>query len=82
MTTPLWIVILNFILTDPNHRKERAIRHALKSEKIDVTTLRQLAIGRGGLLKNELRIEAWPHLLGVSVDDIDEKPGLLILGIF
>ena len=55
--------------------KVAAIGRALSSDPVDVTTLRQLAISRGGLLNNDLRCKAWPLLLDVDVKDIPEKPG-------
>ena len=49
----------------------------VRSANPDREALKQLAIGRGGLLNNRLRRLAWPVLLGVDVTDVSPKPGLL-----
>ena len=66
---------LFFADVSSSHRKKLNIKKVLANEELDAGRLRQLAISQGGLLTNELRIEAWPKLLGVDVDDIEEKPG-------
>ena len=50
------------------------IRRVLNAETVDVDTLRQLAISRGGLLSDDLRLQAWPKLLSVDVSNISPKP--------
>ena len=56
-------------------QKISAIRRVLNAEAVDIDTLRQLAISRGGLLSDELRLQAWPKLLSVDVNNIPPKPG-------
>ena len=51
-----------------------AIRKALNADPVDIASLRQLAISRGGLINDELRLRAWPKLLNVNVFNIGIKP--------
>ena len=64
-----------FIDEFSRRQKVRAINRALFTDPFDITTLKQLAISRGGLLSDELRCKAWPKLLQIDVDNIPEKPG-------
>ena len=71
------VVLFVFLQDDFTKRKKiAAIRRALQSEPVDVLTLRQQCISRGGLLQDDLRREAWAKLLFVNVDDIPRKPGM------
>ena len=65
------------MLADELTKKQKilAIRRVLNAESVDIDTLRQLAISRGGLLSDELRLQAWPKLLSVDVNNIPPKPG-------
>ena len=65
------------MLADDLTKKQKisAIRRVLNAEAVDIDTLRQLAISRGGLLSDELRLQAWPKLLSVDVKNIPPKPG-------
>ena len=60
-------------------QKVAVISRALSSDPVDVATLRQLAISRGGLVNDELRKKAWPKLLNVGLEDISPKPGNSLL---
>lgn len=60
-------------------KKIAAIHRALQTEPVDVLTLRQLCISRGGLLQDDLRKEAWAKLLFVNVEEIPSKPDTEIL---
>jgi len=70
-------MILLFLLPDDFTKKKKiaAIHRALRTEPVDVLTLRQLCISRGGLLQDDLRKEAWAKLLFVDVNKIPSKPG-------
>ena len=68
-----------FFIDEASERvKIDSIKKAINKEKVDVTTLKQLAISRGGLINDELRKKAWPELLGANVEDIEPKPGKAI----
>lgn len=60
-------------------QKRNAIKTALTEESDSVSTLRQLAISSGGLLDNEIRLECWPQLLEVDVNNITPKPSQEVL---
>ncbi|XP_069771210.1 TBC1 domain family member 20 isoform X3 [Narcine bancroftii] len=56
-------------------RKLLTIHQALNNDPVDVRTLRQCAVGEGGLLSDEIRRKVWPKLLNVNVYDLPSKPG-------
>ncbi|XP_014673317.1 PREDICTED: TBC1 domain family member 20-like [Priapulus caudatus] len=55
-------------------QKYLLIVKALQSDPIDVITLKQCAISRGGLISDELRAKVWPHLLGIEVTQVKFLP--------
>ncbi|XP_069771209.1 TBC1 domain family member 20 isoform X2 [Narcine bancroftii] len=57
-------------------RKLLTIHQALNNDPVDVRTLRQCAVGEGGLLSDEIRRKVWPKLLNVNVYDLPSKPGM------
>ncbi|XP_064598713.1 TBC1 domain family member 20-like [Liolophura sinensis] len=59
--------------------KISSIQKCLESDPVDITSLRQLAISRGGLINDELRRKVWPELLGVDVSSIPPKPDQSVL---
>ena len=72
--------IFLFLLDDLTKRQKiLAINRVLKTEPVDVETLKQLCISRGGLLSDEIRKKAWPKLLQVDVGNILDKPGIYTL---
>lgn len=57
------------------------VAHSMKYDKIktaianaDIVSLRALALDRRGLLKDELRMKAWPILLGIDRETPAPKP--------
>lgn len=72
---------------DPNspeavkkREKMKKIREVLSSEKLDLKTLKELAISSGGLLDDGLRKEAWPLLMGMGQEDPEiKKPTLEVV---
>ena len=69
-------IYLYFLFADDLSKKQKvtAITKAVSADPIDIVTLRQLSISRGGLLNHELRRKAWPKLLNVNVFKIAKKP--------
>ncbi|CAH1779036.1 unnamed protein product [Owenia fusiformis] len=67
--------------SDAITRKQKtvAITKALQCDPVDVTSLRQLAISRGGLITDELRYLAWPKLVNVNIYNIPPKPKASVL---
>lgn len=55
-----------------NNPKCSKIKDAIT--KKDIVSLRALSLDRGGLLKDELRREAWPILLNIDPELPLEKP--------
>jgi len=55
-------------------QKISAIRRACNCDPVDIDTLKQLAISRGGLLNNEIRKKVYPKLLEFNMQNISPKP--------
>uniref|UniRef100_A0A8D2IYD0 TBC1 domain family member 20 n=1 Tax=Varanus komodoensis TaxID=61221 RepID=A0A8D2IYD0_VARKO len=51
------------------------IHRALTRDPVDVGSLREAALGLGGLLTDEIRRKVWPKLLGVNIYSAPPKPG-------
>ncbi len=75
-----WNGLINFYTCFPDDvtkkQKVSAIQRVLRAQPVDVPTLCQFAISRGGLLTDKLRLRVWPKLLKVDLDDIPPKPGI------
>ena len=70
-------VVLFLSIDGPTKQKKvNAITNTVHAEDLDLNVLRQLAISRGGLLNDQLRIKAYPKLLDVDIDNIPEKPSM------
>ncbi len=83
--SPWWQSIPNYFLfytcfPDDVTKKQKvsAIQRVLRSQPVDVPTLCQFAISRGGLLTDKLRLKVWPKLLKVDLNDIPPKPGIIM----
>lgn len=61
--------------TPTTKQKYLTIVKALTSNPVDVITLKQCAISRGGLISDRLRAEAWPHLLAIKISQVDFLAG-------
>lgn len=55
-------------------QKVLAIGRVLKTEPVDVGTLKQFCISRGGLLSDDIRKKTWHKLLSADVENILQKP--------
>ena len=69
--------IITLLSLDELARKTKAktIERALAADSPDVEQLQQLALSRGGLLNDQLRMEVWPIIVGVDVSENPKKPG-------
>lgn len=47
--------------------KQRRIEEALRSDPVDLSSLKELSLSNGGLLSAQIRKKVWPKLLGVNV---------------
>ncbi|XP_071987918.1 TBC1 domain family member 20-like isoform X1 [Engystomops pustulosus] len=56
-------------------QKSLQIHEALTHDPVDVETLRDAALGEGGLLTPEIRRRVWPKLLSINVFCLPPKPG-------
>lgn len=65
------------LLADDSSSRQKceAIKQALNKDPVDVITLKQLAISRGGLINDEIRKLVWPKLVDADVDNVSPKPG-------
>lgn len=57
-------------------KKMQQIQDLLSSSPLDLEVLRKLAIGDGGLIKDELRRKAWPRLMMIEHMEVTPKPTL------
>lgn len=57
-------------------KKMQEIQDVLSSSPIDIEKLRELAVGDGGLVKDELRRKAWPRLMMIEHMEVTPKPTL------
>lgn len=57
-------------------KKMQQIQDVLSSTPLDLEVLRKLAIGDGGLIKDELRRKAWPRLMMIEHMEVTPKPTL------
>ncbi|XP_045600926.1 TBC1 domain family member 20 [Procambarus clarkii] len=60
-------------------RKQQQIQDVLSSTPLDLEALRDLAIGDGGLVKDELRRKAWPCLMMIEHMEMTPKPTLDVI---
>ncbi|KAK7085972.1 hypothetical protein SK128_026341 [Halocaridina rubra] len=58
------------------HKKMQEIQSVLSSSPLDIEKLRELAVGDGGLVKDELRRKAWPRLMMIEHMEVTPKPTL------
>lgn len=58
------------------HKKMQQIHDVLSSSPLDIDKLRELAVGDGGLVKDELRRKAWPRLMMIEHMEVTPKPTL------
>ncbi|KAG7178229.1 TBC1 domain family member 20-like [Homarus americanus] len=63
-------------VTMDRQKKMQQIQDVLSSTPLDLEALRELAIGDGGLVKDELRRKAWPRLMMIEHMEVTPKPAL------
>lgn len=60
-------------------KKVLNVEDVLSSTPLDLEALRELAIGEGGLVRDELRRKAWPRLMMIEHMAVSPKPSLDVI---